>query len=303
MDRLLASIRLLLFPWIPLSRAGPSPFIRDFSCKEIKRATGNFSTIIRTSSDGIVYKAQFPDGLVASVIEVKCFQKDKEAFDRQVQLLARLNHRHLVTFRGISIGNDRFILFDYMENCSLKELLHDPLKTPLNWRTRLQIAIDVAAALEYLHCFCDPPVYHISINSNNILLDENFVAKISDVSFFNSDGNLIPKSDAQCSGNADQKLRHSLFQFGVLLLELITGQSFGNEDSNLVEWVQGSAFNDSIHRMVDTDLGDSYDSREVRNLLIIARLCTKNEGMPMISIKQIHRYLHRTLDPFIPSVQ
>ncbi|XP_042398523.1 probable receptor-like protein kinase At1g49730 isoform X2 [Zingiber officinale] len=72
----------------------------------------------------------------------------------------------------------RFLVFDYMENGRLKDYLHDPLKTPLNWRTRLQIAIDIAAALEYLQYFCEPPIYNVSISSNNIFLDENFVAKL-----------------------------------------------------------------------------------------------------------------------------
>lgn len=102
------------------------------------------------------------------------------------------------------------------------------------------------------------------------------------------------------AGHVDQKFRHVIFQFGVLLLELITGQSFGNEDMDLVKWVQEFAFTDSIHKMVDTDIGNSYDSKELKSLLVIARLCTKNEGMPMISIKQILRYLQRTLEPFVP---
>lgn len=102
------------------------------------------------------------------------------------------------------------------------------------------------------------------------------------------------------AGHIDQKFKHVIFQYGVLLLELVTGQSFGNEDMDLVKWVQESAFTDSIHKMVDTDLGNSYDSKEVKSLLVIARLCTKNEGTGSITIKQVLRYLQRTLEPFVP---
>lgn len=121
-----------------------------------------------SGSHGVVYKAQFSNGLVAVVREVRDFQQGKHAFDREVQLLARLHHRHLVTFRGFSTGYDRFsvsfclikqisfflvnvfksaqifhlgivilnscfesplsyfrfLVFDYMENGSLKECLH-----------------------------------------------------------------------------------------------------------------------------------------------------------------------------------
>ncbi|QHO07944.1 putative receptor-like protein kinase [Arachis hypogaea] len=72
----------------------------------------------------------------------------------------------------------RLLIFDNIENGSLKEHLNDPLKTPLNWRMRLQIANEVVAALEYLFLFNDPPAYHVSISSSNIMLDENFAAKI-----------------------------------------------------------------------------------------------------------------------------
>eukprot|EP00268_Persea_americana_P047976 TRINITY_DN5033_c0_g1_i1.p1 TRINITY_DN5033_c0_g1~~TRINITY_DN5033_c0_g1_i1.p1 ORF type:complete len:306 (+),score=53.09 TRINITY_DN5033_c0_g1_i1:192-1109(+) len=300
MDRLLTRIRVFLLPWIRFARSESSPFIRHFSCKELRRATGSFSTIMGNGSHGVVYKAQFSDGLVAVVREVRDFQQGQDAFDREVQLLARLHHRHLVTLRGFSKGYDRFLVFDYMENGSLKELLHDPLKTPLNWRRRLQIAVDVAAALDYLHSFCDPAVFQVSVNSSNVLLDENFAAKLSDVGFLASEGDLILKVNATCSGHIDQKFKHVVFQYGVLLLELVTGQSFGNEDMDLVKWVQESAFTDSIHKMVDTDLGNSYDSKEVKSLLVIARLCTKNEGTGSITIKQVLRYLQRTLEPFVP---
>uniref|UniRef100_A0A453BMB4 Protein kinase domain-containing protein n=1 Tax=Aegilops tauschii subsp. strangulata TaxID=200361 RepID=A0A453BMB4_AEGTS len=57
----------------------------------------------------------------------------------------------------------------------------DPLRTPLNWRTRLQVAIDVAAALEYLYYFCDPPVFHVTVNSSNVMMDADFVAKVSHI--------------------------------------------------------------------------------------------------------------------------
>ena len=92
-----------------------------------------------------------------------------------------------------------------------------------------------------------------------------------------------------------QKHRRLVFQFGVLLLELITGQSLFNE-AEIVQWIQESGFAYSIHKMVDTDLGDSYDSKELQSLLIIARLCTKTENDTLISIPQILRYLQGRLE-------
>ena len=91
-----------------------------------------------------------------------------------------------------------------------------------------------------------------------------------------------------------------MFQFGVLILELVTGQSLGDEDE-LVQWVQESGFAYSMHKMVDADLGDNYDSKELKCLLIIARLCTRRADEPVISIPQILRYLQGKVEPPVPS--
>ncbi|XP_073107889.1 probable receptor-like protein kinase At1g49730 isoform X2 [Elaeis guineensis] len=288
---LLRRLRDSLLPWRRLSRAGPIPFVKKYSSKDIKKATDGYSMILGNGPHGTIYKARFHDGLVASVRKIQSMQQGKDTFYRKVQLLGCLHHRHLVRLQGFSEGNDRFLVFDHMENGSLKEYLHDPLKTPLNWRTRLQIAIDVAAALEYLHYFCEPPVYDVSINSNNVLLDENFVAKLSDVGFLDSGLNHIDGPNCTFSEeHVDQRNKAMLFQFGVLILELITGQSLGGDDE-LVQWVQESGFAYSMHKMVDADLGDSYDSKELKSLLVIARLCTKTGDGQLISIPQILRYL------------
>ncbi|KAJ8470836.1 hypothetical protein OPV22_025179 [Ensete ventricosum] len=295
-QRLLRRLKASILRLRCRSPSGTLPFVENFTYKEINKATNGFGMILESGPQGTIYKARFPNGLVGAVKRVRSQQLGKDTFFENVQLLGRLHHRHLVRLKGFSEGKYRFLVFDYTENGSLKDYLHDPLRTPLNWRTRLQIAIDVAAALEYLQYFCDPPVYDVSVNSNNILLDENFVAKLSDVGFIDSDFNCSSESNVTCSeDDTKQKHRRLVFQFGVLLLELITGQSLFNE-AEIVQWIQESRFAYSIHKMVDTDLGDSYDSKELESLLIIARLCTKTENDTLISIPQILRYLQGQLE-------
>lgn len=257
------------------------PFVRKFKPKEIEAATNGFSTVVETGPRGTAYRARFTDGLVATVRRASDRDQAKDAFYQELQLLGRLNHRHIVRLHGFSEGHNR----------SLKECLHDPLRTPLNWRTRLQVAIDVAAALEYLYYFCDPPVFHVSVNSSNVMMDANFVAKLSEVGVINSDLKRISKPNAASFEDQVQQRRTDLvFQYGVLILELVTGQSPGGE-GELVQWVQEPGFVCSMHRMVDADLGNTYDSKELRNLVIIARLCTRPGNDAMISIPQILRYL------------
>ncbi|XP_062188431.1 probable receptor-like protein kinase At1g49730 isoform X2 [Phragmites australis] len=165
------------------------PFVRRFKPKEVEAATNGFTTVLEAGPRGTAYKARFAGGLVATVRRASSGEgQENGAFYLEVQLLGRLNHRHVVRLLGFSEGHhSRFLVFDHMENRSLNEFLHDPLRTPLDWRTRLQVAIDVAAALEYLYYFCDPPVFHVSVNSSNVMMDANFVAKLSDVSVMNHD--------------------------------------------------------------------------------------------------------------------
>lgn len=88
--------------------SGPRCFIRRFSYKDIKRATDGFHRIVYTNSHGAAYKARFQDGEVALVKEMQAFDLEKDAFYREVQLLGRLHHRHLLALRGFSTGHKRF---------------------------------------------------------------------------------------------------------------------------------------------------------------------------------------------------
>ncbi|KAJ8763429.1 hypothetical protein K2173_002312 [Erythroxylum novogranatense] len=159
---------------------GPASMFRKFSYKEIRKATDNFNTIIGQGGFGTVYKAQLTDGSVVAAKRMnKVSEQGEDEFCKEIELLARLHHRHLVSLRGFCIErHERFLIYEYMANGSLKDHLHSSGKSPLSWQMRIQIAIDVANALEYLHFYCDPPLCHRDIKSSNILLDENYVAKI-----------------------------------------------------------------------------------------------------------------------------
>ncbi|CAN6165186.1 unnamed protein product [Urochloa humidicola] len=289
------------------------PFVRRFTAREIEAATKGFTAVLEAGGPrgtATAYRARFAGGLVATVRRdaagSRKGDKDnsgKATFYLELQLLARLNHRHVVRLRGFAEGHHaRFLVFDHTENRSLKECLHDPLRTPLDWRTRLQVAIDIAAALfvrmgkciqEYLYYFCDPPVFHVSVNSGNVLMDANFVAKLSDVGVISHALKLATTESFQ--DQVEQRRAALVFQYGVLVLE----QSPGG-DGELVRWVQEPGFAGSMNRMVDADLGGVYDARELRDLVIVARLCTRHgsdgDGGAVISIPQIVRYLQGKID-------
>ncbi|KAI3499102.1 hypothetical protein L1887_34895 [Cichorium endivia] len=288
-DGLIFKIKLLL-----RSRTVPVIFLRRFSYKDIKRATSDFNRVIATSSHGTSYKARFENGDVAVVKEVHLIDQEDDFFYREVQLLARLHHRHVVALNGFSLGRKRFLVFENVENGSLKEHLNDPLRTPLNWRIRLKIAVGVAAALEYLHFFCDPPVYHVSISSNTIMLDENFNAKLTDVGLLGSGSDQVMAWRTSSSNETTgQGYGNIMYQLGLLILELITGQSSEKTGPDLIQWIEESCFPTSMDNMIDPDLGNNYDSRELKGLLAVARFCIKSVDKPNSFTPQIYRYLQR----------
>ncbi|GAB2302503.1 hypothetical protein Dimus_036511 [Dionaea muscipula] len=105
---------------------GTSPMFQKFSYKEIKKATSNFSTVIGHGGYGTVYKAQFDDGLLAAVKKMdKITEQAEDEFCKEIELIARLHHRHLVALKGFCIEkHERFLVYEYMENGSLKDHLH-----------------------------------------------------------------------------------------------------------------------------------------------------------------------------------
>ncbi|KAL8541403.1 hypothetical protein ACS0TY_002606 [Phlomoides rotata] len=293
---------------------GSSSIFRKFSFKETKKATNNFTTVIGQGGFGIVYKAEFQDGLVAAVKRMNKVSEQAEGdFCRELELLARLHHRHLVSLRGFCVErHERFLMYEFMANGSLKDHLHSQGRTPLNWQTRIQIAIDVANALEYLHFYCDPPLCHRDIKSSNILLDENLVAKIADfgLAHASKDGSIFFEPvntdirgtpgylDPEYVITQELTEKSDVYSYGVVLLELITGRRAIQDNKNLVEWAQVYLESEPrINELLDPYLGDAFDFDQLQMVLGIVRWCTQREGRTRPSIKQVLRLLYESSEP------
>lgn len=292
---------------------GPCSMFRKFSYKETKKATHNFSTVIGEGGSGTVYKAEFAGTMVAAVKRMNKVSERTEKFCREIELLARLHHRHLVALKGFCIRKrDRFLVYEYMTNGSLKDQIHGTGMTPLSWRTRIQIAIDVANALEYLHFYCNPPLFHRDIKSSNILLDENFVAKVADFGLAHASEDV---SICFEPGNTDIRgtpgymdpeyvITHELteksdvYSYGVVLLELVTGRLAIQDNKNLVEWSQPYLTSESrMTELLDSRIGECFEYDQLEALVAIITWCTQKEGRARPSIKQVLRLLYECMDP------
>ncbi|XP_076956309.1 putative receptor-like protein kinase At1g49730 isoform X1 [Bidens hawaiensis] len=293
---------------------GPSSMLTKFSYKETKKATNNFNTIIGQGGFGTVYKAQFSDGSIVAVKHMdKVSEQAVEEFCREILLLARLHHRHLVALKGFCIEkHERFLMYEYMANGSLKDHLHNPGVAPLSWQTRIQIAIDVANALEYLHFYCDPPLCHRDIKSSNILLDENFVGKVADfgLAYASKDGSICFEPvnteirgtpgymDPEYLVTQELKEKSDIYSYGVVLLELITSKRAIQDDKNLVELCQPLMTSDSrLVDLVDPAIRDTFDFDQLQTLVTLVKWCTHREGRARPSVKQVLRLLYECVDP------
>ncbi|MCO5553733.1 hypothetical protein L7F22_007259 [Adiantum nelumboides] len=314
---------LLQSPKNPLRRwlkvFSESSTFRRFTYSEVQKATDDFSSVIGKGGFGTVYKARFEDGLVAAVKRMSRVSRQREReFCKEMEFLGRLHHRHLVTLRGFCITkSERFLVYDFMENGSLDEHLRaGQNKNSLDWRTRIQIAIDVAAALEYLHFFCDPPLCHRDIKSSNILLDQHFIAKVADFGL----AHATPTSTASCNydqistdvrgtpGYLDPEyvvtrqltVKSDIYSYGVLLLELMTGRAAVQDNRNLVAWAQPYlSTSDATARLtllVDPALHSNYDAEELRSLARLVRMCTHKEAKSRPSIRHVLAFLYERLD-------
>ncbi|XP_050146755.1 calmodulin-binding receptor-like cytoplasmic kinase 2 isoform X2 [Malus sylvestris] len=215
-----------------------------FTMEEINMATKSFSPSCKIGQGGFgtVYKGRLEDGTFVAIKRAKKSVYDKHLgveFRSEIQMLAQVEHLSLVKFYGyLEHEDEKIIVVEYVPNGTLRQHLDCLHGEILDLAARLDIAIEVAHAVTYLHMYTDHPIIHRDIKSSNILLTENFRAKVADFGF----ARLAADSDSgathvstQVKGTAGyldpEYLRtyqltekSDVYSFGVLLVELVTGR-------------------------------------------------------------------------------
>ncbi|WJX92003.1 hypothetical protein P8452_73705 [Trifolium repens] len=153
-----------------------------FSYTEILNITDNFKTVVGEGGFGKVYVGvlQNHTQVAVKILSPSSMQGYKE-FHSEAQLLMIVHHRHLVSLVGYCDEYEiKALVYEYMANGNLQQHLSVKNTNILKWNERLNIAIDAAHGLDYLHNGCKPPIMHRDLKPSNILLDENMHAKIAD---------------------------------------------------------------------------------------------------------------------------
>ncbi|KAL8499947.1 hypothetical protein ACS0TY_019812 [Phlomoides rotata] len=215
-----------------------------FTIEEIRKATKNFSPSFKVGQGGFgtVYKGQLEDGTLVAVKRAKKIVYDKHLgheFQSEVQTLAQVEHMNLVKFYGfLEYEDERILVVEYVSNGTLREHLDYVQGDILDFASRLDIAIDVAHAVTYLHMYTDHPIIHRDIKSSNILITENLRAKVADFGFARlgadteSGATHVSTQVKGTAGYLDPEYlrtyqlteKSDVYSFGVLLVELITGR-------------------------------------------------------------------------------
>ncbi|KAL8268518.1 hypothetical protein R6Q59_002316 [Mikania micrantha] len=215
-----------------------------FTMAEIHQATKNFSLALKVGQGGFgtVYKGQLPDGTLVAVKRAKKSMYDKNLggeFQSEIQALSKVEHLSLVKCYGyLQYGDERIIVVEYVSNGTLREHLDCIKGNVLSLASRLDIAIDVAHAITYLHTYTDHPIIHRDIKSSNILLTEKLRAKVADFGFARlaADGESgqthVSTQVKGTAGYLDPEYlrtyqlteKSDVYSFGILLVELVTGR-------------------------------------------------------------------------------
>ncbi|KAF2581006.1 hypothetical protein F2Q68_00006526 [Brassica cretica] len=290
--------------------------LKRFSLRELQVASDNFSNrnILGRGGFGKVYKGRLADSTLVAIKRLKeeRTQGGELQFQTEVEMISMAVHRNLLRLRGFCMTpTERLLVYPYMANGSVASCLRDrPESQPaLDWPKRQGIALGSARGLAYLHDHCDPKIIHRDVKAANILLDEDFEAVVGDFGLAKlmdykdthvttavrgTIGHIAP--EYLSTGKSSEKT--DVFGYGVMLLELITGQRAfdlarlaNDDDVMLLDWVKGLLKEKKLEALVDVDLQGNYIDEEVEKLIQVALLCTQSSPMERPKMSEVVRML------------
>ncbi|XP_062198698.1 calmodulin-binding receptor-like cytoplasmic kinase 3 isoform X2 [Phragmites australis] len=301
------------------SRFAPSPHIArvgsmSLSIQQILRATQNFSPSFKLGEGGfgMVYRAVLPDGNVVAVKRAKKdqFAGPRDEFSNEVDLLAKIDHRNLVRLLGFTDkGNERIIITEYVPNGTLREHLDGQHGRVLDFNQRLEIAIDVAHALTYLHLYAEKTIIHRDVKSSNILLTDSYRAKVSDFGFARSGPSDTEKTHISTkvkgtAGYLDPEYlrtyqltpKSDVFSFGILLVEIISARrpvelKRTPEERITIRWTFKKFNEGNTREILDPLLEDHVDDEVLEKLLSLAFQCAAPTREDRPTMKEVGEQL------------
>ncbi|XP_010524495.1 PREDICTED: chitin elicitor receptor kinase 1 [Tarenaya hassleriana] len=278
----------------------------EFSYEELARATDNFSMAYKIGEGGFgaVYYAELR-GEKAAVKKMQ--MGDAKQFLAELKVLTRVHHVNLVRLIGYCTEGSLFLVYEYIENGNIAQHLRGSERDPLPWTKRVQIALDSARGLEYIHEHTVPVYIHRDIKSENILIDRNFRAKVADFGLakLTEVGGTMTRGAMGTFGYmppeavyGDVSAKGDVYAFGVVLYELISAKpavvklsGTDSEFKGLVGLFE-EVFNqpdpkEALRKIIDPRLGDDYVIESVYKMAELARASTRENAQLRPSMRYV----------------
>ncbi|KAL3751352.1 hypothetical protein ACJRO7_012211 [Eucalyptus globulus] len=287
-------------------RTYQSTLLTNYSYKDVKKMTNALKERLGEGGYGTVYKGRMPGGRPVAVKILDKSSNNSQDFINEVATIGMIHHVNIIRLLGFCLeGSKRALIYEYMPNGSLGDLLHkEGSKLSLVMERLLEIAIGVALGIEYLHKGCDSRILHLDIKPHNVLLDENFNPKISDFglakiysrnrSFITMTGArgtigfIAPEIFMRNLGNPSHK--SDVYSFGMLLLEMV-GKRKHEEvkgDKSSESYFPGQIY-DEINEERAQEFGDLVEEEVAvsRKMIMVGLWCIQINPKDRPSMTQV----------------
>ncbi|PRQ29727.1 putative transferase, protein kinase RLK-Pelle-WAK family [Rosa chinensis] len=290
------------------SHGGAVETTKIFTAEELEKATNNYHTdeILGEGAYGTVYKGILPNKKAVAIKKSKIgAPTQSEQFVNEVIVLSQINHRNVVKLLGCCFETEvPLLVYEYITHGTLFEHIFNKGKgSPLSWELRLKIASETAGALAYLHSSTSTPIIHRDVKATNILLDDNYTAKVSDFGA----SRFIPLDQTELAtlvqgtlGYLDPEYFHSnqlteksdVYSFGVVLAELLTSRvalSFARPDAErcLASFFVSSIEKDCLIEILDADIVNEGNIDTAEQVAYLAKRCLGIRGEERPSMKEV----------------
>ncbi|KAJ8771656.1 hypothetical protein K2173_026833 [Erythroxylum novogranatense] len=286
-----------------------------FTEDELKKATNNFdkNEIIGQGGFGTVYKGTLDQTIIAIKMSKVIDPAQIDQFINEMIVLSQIHHPNVVRLIGCCLETPvPLLVYEFIRNKDLNYHLHDDgLATRLSWKIRLRIAVETAGALAHMHSDAPIHIIHRDVKSSNILLDDNFTAKVSDFGI----SRLVPLDQTQLStvvqgtwGYMDPEYFQSgllndksdVYSFGVILVELLTGEKAVSttrpaNDKSLATFFTSALKDDRLFRIIDQRVKKDGDLEQIKSVAELAQRCLRYRGEKRPSMKQVTRELQEMI--------
>lgn len=289
-----------------------------FSYNNLETATNSFAVKLGQGGFGSVYKGSLSDGTQIAVKKLEGIGQGKKEFRVEVSIIGSIHHHHLVRLKGFCAeASHKLLVYEYMENGSLDKWIFKKREQSLDWNTRYNIALGTAKGLAYLHEDCDSKIVHCDIKPENVLLDNNFEAKVSDfglAKLMNREQSHVFTTMRGTRGylapewitNYAISEKSDVYSYGMVLLEIIGGRknydaSENSEKAHFPSYAYKMMEQGKVEDLVDPEVKMVENDVRVEIALNVAFLCIQEDMSLRPSMNKVVQMLEGFCDvPKVP---